>query len=103
MFFNPSAKLGALVVNNLGWISMVVAQSVVLYSRLGIVLGDQNSRILLFTKWMIIIDAVVFYTLATGIVFGMHYSSNPNFDNGYIYVERLQMTGQLMNRECFST
>lgn len=93
MYFDASAKLGALIINNLGWIAMVVAQSVVLYSRLGIVLGSQNSRILLFTKWMIIINAIVFYTSATTIVFGMHYSSNWNYDEGYIYSERIQMTG----------
>jgi len=93
MYFRPSAQLPALIINNLGWISMVTAQSVVLYSRLGIVLGNQNSRILVFTKWMIIVDSICFYTLATTIVFGMHYSNDHSFDKGYIYIERLQMTG----------
>lgn len=93
MFFDPTSRLPALIVNNIGWITMVVAQSVVLYSRLGIVLGVVHSRILVFTKWMIIVDAIVFYTLATVIVFGMHYSNDHTFDRGYIYVERLQMTG----------
>lgn len=93
MYFDPSSKLPALIINNIGWIIMVTAQSVVLYSRLGIVLGNQNSRILVFTKWMIIVDSIIFYTLATTIVFGMHYSSDQNFVKGYIYIERLQMTG----------
>jgi len=95
MYFDQTfaANLPALIINNLGWISMVTAQSMVLYSRLGIVLGDQNSRILVFTRWMIIIDSFVFYTLATTIVFGMHYSNDDTFDKGYIYIERLQMTG----------
>ena len=93
MYFDPTAKLPGLIINNVGWISMVTAQSVVLYSRLGIVLGNQKSRILVFTKWMIIIDSFVFYTLATTIVFGMHYLKDQNFDKGYIYIERLQMTG----------
>lgn len=56
-------------------------------------LGNVRSKILVFTKWMIIIDAFIFYTLATTIVFGMHYSEVPTFAKGYIYVERLQMTG----------
>lgn len=93
MYFDPSSKLAGLIINNIGWIVMVVAQSVVLYSRLGIVLGNQRSRILTLTKWMIIVDAIIFYTLATVIVFGMQYSKNPLFNKGYIYVERLQMTG----------
>jgi len=42
---------------------------------------------------MIIVDSIVFYTLATTIVFGMHYSDDHYFDKGYIYIERLQMTG----------
>lgn len=65
MFFGTSTQLAGLIVNNIGWITMIVSQSVVLYSRLGIVLGNQQSRILIFTKWLIIIDAVVFYILAT--------------------------------------
>ena len=94
MYFDPSAKIPGLIVNNIGWIVMVVAQSVVLYSRLGIVLGKRNSRILIFTKWMIIIDGIIFYTLATVIVFGMHFSNNSNFAASYVYSERLQMTGR---------
>lgn len=94
MFFGRPSYLSGLIVNNIGWILMVVAQSVVLYSRLGLVLDKHKSRILAFTKWMIIIDAITFYTLATVIVFGMHYSENPAFTEGYIYVERLQMTGR---------
>lgn len=95
MLFDQSSILGGLIINNIGWILMVVAQSVVLYSRLGIVLGNTKSKILVFTKWMIIVDAIIFYTLATTIVFGMHYSDNSNFSKGYIYVERLQMTGKM--------
>ena len=65
MYFGTSSQLAGLVVNNIGWITMIVSQSIVLYSRLGIVLGNHSSRILVFTKWMIVVDAIIFYLLAT--------------------------------------
>ena len=36
---------------------MVTGQSLVLYSRLGVVLGPDRERILKAVKWMIIVDA----------------------------------------------
>lgn len=93
MYFDADGRLAGLIINNLGWIVMVVGQSVVLYSRLGILLGNPHSRLLTFTKWLIAFDAIAFYSLATVVVFGMHYSSDPGFRNAYKYEERIQMTG----------
>lgn len=61
-FFDLTPLLAALLPLYVGWICMVTGQSVVLYSRLGIVLGAGRANILRAAKWMIIVDAVVFHT-----------------------------------------
>jgi len=67
-YFQLTAKAAGLIINNYGWITMVIGQSVVLYSRLGIVLGKGGRRILGVVKWMIIVDAVAFYVTTTGTI-----------------------------------
>lgn len=64
-YFNFTTNLLGLIINNIGWIATVVGQSVVLYSRLGVIVGETGINVLRFVKWMIIIDAFVFYILTT--------------------------------------
>lgn len=67
-YFQLTPLLAALLPLYLGWICMVTGQSVVLYSRLGIVLGSGRTNILRAAKWMIIVDAIVFHTSTIGTV-----------------------------------
>ncbi|EXJ75853.1 uncharacterized protein A1O5_00360 [Cladophialophora psammophila CBS 110553] len=96
LYFRVTASVVGLVINNYGWWTAITGQSVVLYSRLGIVLGKGNDRILKYVKWMIIIDAICFHTTTTVVVFGSYYASPPAqapFSRAYTYVEKIQMTG----------
>ncbi|KIX98529.1 uncharacterized protein Z520_05830 [Fonsecaea multimorphosa CBS 102226] len=96
LYFQLTASVAGLVINNYGWWTAITGQSVVLYSRLGIVLGKGNDRILKYVKWMIIIDAICFHTTTTVVVFGSYYASPPAqapFSSAYTYVEKIQMTG----------
>ncbi|KIW98697.1 uncharacterized protein Z519_00358 [Cladophialophora bantiana CBS 173.52] len=96
LYFRVTASVVGLVINNYGWWTAITGQSVVLYSRLGIVLGKGNDRILKYVKWMIIIDAICFHTTTTVVVFGSYYTSPPAqapFSRAYTYVEKIQMTG----------
>ena len=72
---------------------LVTGQSLVLYSRLGVVLGPGHDSILRAVKWMIIIDGIVLHTTTTVVMFGT-YNAHPNttFKQGYKYVEKIQMT-----------
>lgn len=72
-----------------GWMVMVTGQSVVLYSRLGLILA--NPRILRAVKWMIIIDACMFHGVTTIVDWG-RYTHNPAYARGYFYIEHIQMT-----------
>ncbi|OAP61782.1 hypothetical protein AYL99_03985 [Fonsecaea erecta] len=96
LYFQLTASVAGLVINNYGWWTAITGQSVVLYSRLGIVLGKGNDRILKYVKWMIIVDAICFHTTTTVVVFGSYYASPPArapFSRAYTYVEKIQMTG----------
>lgn len=76
--------------NNIGWLVLVSGQSVVLYSRLGVIL--HNPRILRLVLWMIIIDGMAFYVTTTVIHYGT-YSGDGTFDTAATIIEKIQMTG----------
>jgi magnesium-transporting ATPase (P-type) len=76
--------------NNIGWLVLVTGQSVVLYSRLGVIL--HNPRVLRLVLWMIIVDGIVFYITTTIIHYGT-YSSDGSFDTAATIIEKIQMTG----------
>lgn len=65
-FFELTAQSAGLVFSSVGWIATVSGQSVVLYSRLGVVLGKSHGEILRVVKWVIIVDGIVFHTSTIG-------------------------------------
>ncbi|KAF8851009.1 hypothetical protein BDZ45DRAFT_661169 [Acephala macrosclerotiorum] len=77
------------IMNNIGWAVMASGQSVVLYSRLGIILHNQNT--LKAVLWMIVVNGVVFYTITTVIHYGT-YTDIATFDKGSFVIEKIQMT-----------
>ena len=75
-----------------GWVALITGQSVVLYSRLGLILN--NGRILKAVKWMIIVDAIVFHTSTMVIQYGKTYGGEREaFSHAMYYIEKIQMTG----------
>lgn len=87
-------KLTVLVVTKIlvtaGWMLMITCQSLVLYSRLGLLLD--NDKILKGVKWMIIINSAVVFTIVDVLDWGSTYSSNYSFTVGYFYIELIQIT-----------
>ena len=75
--------------NNIGWLVLVTGQSVVLYSRLGVIL--HNPRVLRLVLCMIIVNGFVFYVTTTVIHYGT-YSSDSAFDSAAVIIEKIQMT-----------
>jgi hypothetical protein len=73
-----------------GWMFMVTGQSLVLYSRLNLILDD--GRILKAVKWMIIFNAFVWYTTITILDYGSTYTTNQDYAEGFFYLEHVQMT-----------
>lgn len=75
-----------------GWYFMVTGQSIVLYSRLHLVL--RNTTALRRVLWMIIFNAFVLHIPTTALTVGSNFdSSNQAFTQGYNVMEKIQMTG----------
>jgi hypothetical protein len=89
------AKWASLSLLTIGWYVLVTGQSVVLWSRLHLVVtGDYGRKILLYTKWMIILDALLLHIPTTVVTFGSNGSLNTaQFVRAYNVVEKFQMTG----------
>lgn len=77
------------VILDVGWSSMVSFQSLVLYSRLGLIIA--NSQILSAVKWMIIVNSTLLCTIVIVLDFGSTYSMLGSFAAGYYYIEKIQL------------
>jgi hypothetical protein len=78
----------------IGWWCMVTGQSIVLYSRLHLVL--RNPRILRRLLVLILVDAVIFHIPTTVLTYGSNMASpgtRPAYIRGYNVMEKIQMTG----------
>lgn len=93
-FMPGDSKWFAIVLLEIGWWTMVTGQSVVLWSRLHlIVVGDRGRIILKATKWMIIVDAIVLHGSTTVVTFGSNGSiATAEFVKAYNVIEKFQMT-----------
>lgn len=74
----------------IGWWSMVTGHSVVLYSRLNLVVQEKHvlKRVLI----MIIVDAILFHTPTTVLTFGTNSDQTARFAEAYSIMEKIQMT-----------
>ena len=80
----------ALCLSTIGFYFTVPGQSVVLYSRLHLVL--YNAKILRFILYLIIIDCVVILPATIILTFGSAYIQGHRWITGYEVIERLQVT-----------
>jgi hypothetical protein len=91
VYFSLTHNYVGFIIDSYGWVTMVTGQSVVLYSRLHLVLKNEN--ILRVVKWMIIFDAVVFHTMTTVVLFGSSIGDEQGpFNQSWKVIEKLQMT-----------
>lgn len=88
LYFELCIKWLGKFVLDIGWAGMLLFQSLVLYSRLNLIIDD--IRIIQGVKWMIIATAVLVFIPVLVLDFGMTYGS-PAFDEGYYYIEPIQM------------
>ncbi|KAJ5467926.1 hypothetical protein N7475_005678 [Penicillium sp. IBT 31633x] len=79
----------SLTLSTIGFYVMVPGQSVVLYSRLHLVV--HNNKVLRFVLWLIIIDAIIILIPTTVLTFCTAYIASPPMVRGYNVMERLQL------------
>ena len=92
VFFQLTQQYAGFVIDSYGWITMVTGQSVVLYSRLHLVL--RNPKVLRAVLWMIVVDAVIFHVSTTVVLFGSSYGDEQGgFNGAWTVIEKVQMTG----------
>nr|POE51738.1 hypothetical protein CFP56_25945 [Quercus suber] len=74
----------------LGWWPMVTGQSVVLWSRLHLIVnGNRGDRIIRWTMWMIIIDAIILHIPTTVLTFGSNGDhATRTYETGYNVMEK---------------
>ncbi|KAJ5809874.1 uncharacterized protein N7503_002092 [Penicillium pulvis] len=75
----------------IAWVGMVTGQSLVLWSRLHLVV--QNPKILRATLIMIIVDAIIFHIPGSVLELGSHTSEAALFKHGFDIFERIQLIG----------
>ncbi|KAJ5390983.1 uncharacterized protein N7496_002051 [Penicillium cataractarum] len=80
----------ALALSNIGFYFLVPAQSLVLYSRLHLILS--NPRLLHFILCAVIFNGIVFAILVTVMSFGSAFLRTGPWNAGYTVIERLQVT-----------
>lgn len=90
----------------IGWYGMVTGQSVVLWSRLHLLVdkGPKGQRLLRWTKWMIIIDAIILQIPTTVLTYGSNGRiEQATFVSAYNVMEKVQMCGFFIQEMILST
>ena len=85
----------SVVLLTVGWYPMITGQSLVLWSRLHLIVsGERGERILRWTKYMIICNAIALHIPTTVLTFGSNgYTNTDVFVRGYNVMEKIQMVG----------
>lgn len=89
-FFGLAPKWLVITISTVGYYFMVPGQSVVLYSRLHLVVNDL--RLLRRIKYFIIVASIVVVVPTTVLTYGTNLNGAEGFVRGYNVVERFQLT-----------
>lgn len=102
-FFTRTDSVLSVTVLTIGWWTMVTGQSVVLYSRLHLVLRDE--RILRLILWLIVINVFVLHIPTTVLTYGANivHSGEVAWVRGYNIMEKIQLTGFTIQESILST
>jgi hypothetical protein len=102
-FFTQSDSVLSVTVLTIGWWTMVTGQSVVLYSRLHLVLRDE--RILRWVLQLIVTNVFLLHVPTTILTYGANIvrSGDVTWVNGYNVMEKIQLTGFTIQESLLST
>lgn len=102
-FFTRTDSVLSVTVLTIGWWTMVTGQSVVLYSRLHLVLRDE--KILRRVLRLIVINVFILHIPTTILTYGANiiHTGNSAWIRGYNIMEKIQLTGFTMQESLLST
>lgn len=100
-----NSKWLAVVLLTIGWYPMVTGESIVLWSRLHLIVsGEKGEKIIHYTKWMIIINAIILHIPTTVLTFGANSNTETQtFETAYNIMEKVQMIGFFIQEVILST
>ncbi|KAF5644415.1 hypothetical protein F25303_6013 [Fusarium sp. NRRL 25303] len=93
VYFDLTHDYVGMIIETVGWVLVITGQSVVLYSRLHLIVTDV--KILRAVLIMIIINGLVWHTTMTVLLFGSEYSPSDNrkgFNNIFNIMEKISMS-----------
>ncbi|EKJ73127.1 hypothetical protein NXS19_006024 [Fusarium pseudograminearum] len=93
VYFDLTHDYVGMIIETVGWVLVISGQSVVLYSRLHLILSDR--MILRSVLAMIIVNGLVWHTTMTILLFGSEYSPKDNrngFNNVFNITEKISMS-----------
>jgi hypothetical protein len=79
-----------MIINDIGWVLVTTGQALVLYSRLGLFV--KSPTVLCLTKWMIIVNAAIWHSAITVLIFAIGYQQRLDTSGAFVKVEKVQMT-----------
>jgi hypothetical protein len=91
----------AVTLSTIGWAVMVTGQSLVLYSRLHLIVP--NAAVLRFVLYMIVVDAIILQTPQIILSYVAVFGNNPSFPRVYNVWARVQLTGFFVQEVIIST
>ncbi|KAJ5501905.1 hypothetical protein N7463_004779 [Penicillium fimorum] len=102
-FFTQTDSVLSVTVLTIGWWTMVTGQSVVLYSRLHLVLRDE--RMLRGVLQLIVANVIILHVPTTILTYGANivHSGDAAWVNGYNVMEKIQLTGFTIQESLLST
>ncbi|KAJ5968263.1 hypothetical protein N7501_004511 [Penicillium viridicatum] len=102
-FFTQTDSVLSVTVLTIGWWTMVTGQSVVLYSRLHLVLRDE--RMLRRVLQLIVANVLLLHVPTTILTYGANivHSGDAAWVNGYNVMEKIQLTGFTIQESLLST
>lgn len=91
LFFYPTgvSLFVCSTLGSIGWVGMVTGQSLVLWSRLYLLL--QNSKLLWGVLWMIIIDAVLLHTPMIVLLYGVLSTFSDEWERAFRIMVHIQL------------
>ncbi|KAJ5888967.1 hypothetical protein N7495_009008 [Penicillium taxi] len=102
-FFTHTDSVLSVTVLTVGWWTMVTGQSIVLYSRLHLVLRDE--KILRRVLWLIITNFFLLHVPTTILTYGANilHTGDISWIRGYNTMEKIQLTGFTIQESLIST
>lgn len=78
-----------MLINDIGWILLTTGQALVLYSRLNLLF--KSITILKVTKWMIILNAIIWHSAVTVLLFAISTQQKLDRNGAFIKVQKVQL------------